>query len=924
MGVPLLLTWLRRRFSECFSPAEGDLARECVRGHTDNLYIDLNSLIYQSAAIIAGGGGSFSSVDEVEEEVLVKLMGLLDHILFDLVQPAALVFIAVDGVSPLGKMSQQRARRRRRPAASRGAPPPGLDSLWDVNTISVGTGFMSKMTTAIHAYAVSRTERINAARLEFEILERRRRAGEGEGATSPPCQLIYRPNKPISIVVDGVMRPGEGENKILEVIRRFRAQAAYNPNTTHVICSTDTDVTVSCLILHEPRIFVLRYEPPPSLGGKASIPNEDAAAGSGRGGGRVVDTWLSTFFSLHTFRESLRKLLGFRPPLDTSKLHEDTESEFFERALHDVVFSMLLFGNDFLPLLGGGIREGTLDALLQTLSSDFVSRHRTVVVAETNQIQFESARYLLGCLADIMRERGGSGTLAVFADGAELSWEFTTDDKQFQEKQRERERMMEKKCYCYWTMLQWALQYSAGIVEHWGCYYPYSDAPPLEKLRQYCGVLSYDGVVDLVAAHHATIRGLQCRGNTAGSDGVGVSSTSSLGLPCPLASESTMTAVRDSTALNRRGEPTDVMVQLLVLIPPRSVALLPVIIQQHYNEIQEAVQPPVEELDLVQIQEWCEGKKVLLRKEEQTRFHFYKLLSSDSILCGPEATCADTEQQPRILSNEVVFIAYWSTSTFRQQAEDAVQASLSKPSPLTTAMPVCSNKISTVVSENTRKRSAASFFGSKLVKGGVSAAVTALQTSPLRPTVTHPSTPTAAESTLSTTEETNTPQAGSYGEPVRANGGACEAAILSDVDGCYFWYVAPCVVLPDDGLRKAVGVIEGNRFLVDGSANAAIRSSGNVSVLSRDTYGRMGVRLQWEVATMPPLSGLGGHANRAAMQSCVTSLLLPGYTPPVVRTVMEKVRSEREKISMTGPCTDPWRQNTSLKRLRDDDKDVSI
>ncbi|ESL09046.1 5'-3' exoribonuclease 2 [Trypanosoma rangeli SC58] len=239
MGVPLLLTWLKRRFPPCFLPSTSCPAADC-------LYIDVNGLVYQSAALATSSEASAADIDAA---ILRKLFDLLDDIVLRLVRPRALVYLAVDGISPMGKLAQQRSRRRRH--SSGGSRGRGAVE-WDSNSISVGTPFMSRLTEALHFYCASRAERVNGERLRDAL----------QAAPQSDTMAEADPATPITFVVDDVWRPGEGENKIADAIRRFRSQPTYDPNTSHVICSSDTDVTVCSLILHEPRIHVLRYEYP--------------------------------------------------------------------------------------------------------------------------------------------------------------------------------------------------------------------------------------------------------------------------------------------------------------------------------------------------------------------------------------------------------------------------------------------------------------------------------------------------------------------------------------------------------------------------------------------------------------------------------------------------------------------------------------
>jgi 5'-3' exoribonuclease 1 len=82
-------------------------------------------------------------------------------------------------------------------------------------------------------------------------------------------QLKYFVNKKISedanwrhceVVLSGHDVPGEGEHKIMEYIRKSRAQPDYNPNVRHCLYGLDADLIMLGLLSHDPHFCLLREE----------------------------------------------------------------------------------------------------------------------------------------------------------------------------------------------------------------------------------------------------------------------------------------------------------------------------------------------------------------------------------------------------------------------------------------------------------------------------------------------------------------------------------------------------------------------------------------------------------------------------------------------------------------------------------------
>jgi 5'-3' exonuclease len=111
------------------------------------LYIDFNSVIHGCAREISEGGGPVIDKVEHESRIIKSCIDHVDH-LIRMTKPSELVYIAIDGKPPRGKMHQQRQRRFM--AASR-------TSEWDTNAVTPGTAFMRNLTASLQDEASHRS-----------------------------------------------------------------------------------------------------------------------------------------------------------------------------------------------------------------------------------------------------------------------------------------------------------------------------------------------------------------------------------------------------------------------------------------------------------------------------------------------------------------------------------------------------------------------------------------------------------------------------------------------------------------------------------------------------------------------------------------------------------------------------------------------
>ncbi|VDK41586.1 unnamed protein product [Taenia asiatica] len=195
----------------------------------DHLYLDLNGIIHSSSHCDDVDSDAYN-----EDTVFQTIANYVKHII-RLIRPQKTIFLAVDGVAPRAKMTQQRARRfvgSKKLAAKlqkRRMKEPEFDenTVFDPNVISPGTEFME----SLHEYF----KKFIAEQIAADPLWRR-----------------------VDIIYSGHDAPGEGEQKIREYMLYQRTLTQYRPNERHCLYGMDADLIFLGLSTHEPNLCILR------------------------------------------------------------------------------------------------------------------------------------------------------------------------------------------------------------------------------------------------------------------------------------------------------------------------------------------------------------------------------------------------------------------------------------------------------------------------------------------------------------------------------------------------------------------------------------------------------------------------------------------------------------------------------------------
>lgn len=211
MGIPSYFSHLVRNHKAC--------VQELDNKTVDNLYLDANSIIYDSLHKMESSDKQFT-----EEQLIMSVFNkICDYI--KMINPTQTCFIAFDGVAPLAKLKQQR-NRRYKSFLEKNIYNKINDvnkQRWDTCAITPGTPFMYKLNEMLKK--AFETKRSN-----------------------------------IRITLSGSNVPGEGEHKIFEHIRN---NADYHKDTNSIIYGLDADlIMLSLNHLHISENLFLSRETP--------------------------------------------------------------------------------------------------------------------------------------------------------------------------------------------------------------------------------------------------------------------------------------------------------------------------------------------------------------------------------------------------------------------------------------------------------------------------------------------------------------------------------------------------------------------------------------------------------------------------------------------------------------------------------------
>ena len=186
MGIPVYFKTLVQEY-------QNSILLKDKLNNINSLFLDLNCAIHPCCH------------GETDETIMIEKIIFKIEELIDYTQVSDLLYIAIDGIPPKGKMKQQRMRRYKSVLEKKP---------WDTNAISPGTYFMEK--------------------LNYEL------------------RIFIQKQKNIKkIIFSDTTERGEGEHKILQYIKKNNIQKS-------VIYGLDADLIMLSIVSNKENIYLLR------------------------------------------------------------------------------------------------------------------------------------------------------------------------------------------------------------------------------------------------------------------------------------------------------------------------------------------------------------------------------------------------------------------------------------------------------------------------------------------------------------------------------------------------------------------------------------------------------------------------------------------------------------------------------------------
>lgn len=317
MGVPRLVKIILEKYSKCHQKVGGQKIQ--------HFFMDFNPIIYSCYRNFVKNNTpkvKDMSQTKIESGIINEVILKTRHIICDVVKPEKLVYIAIDGPAPRGKMIQQRHRRYRKILEKEYLEKLKIkhgvfeEEPWDTSNITPGTKFMQKLSLAL-----------------------RKAAEDGEFSSHSQVDVILS---------DGSV-PGEGEHKFLPYIKNM----SYEKDEKICIFSNDGDLLVlGNRFVGERDVYIL------------TEPNKTS---------KVVQKHYSNDEFMYIVLKEFQN--GLIEELELGKYERD-------RIINDYVFVTFFGGNDFIKHFPYTMmKEGNTFNLLIRIYKMLLEKHENYLIS---------------------------------------------------------------------------------------------------------------------------------------------------------------------------------------------------------------------------------------------------------------------------------------------------------------------------------------------------------------------------------------------------------------------------------------------------------------------------------------------------------------------------------------------------------------
>ena len=354
MGIPSYFSYIVKNYTVLLKKL--DHLKKTHQIH--NFYLDSNSIIYDSIATIDFTLLKDSDVNTIISSVILKIEEYIK-----LVNPSENIYIAFDGVAPVAKLNQQRARRykshyqnqMKKSILEKDNKKKGLVDPWNTASITPGTVFMNRLTEKIKNHF-----------------------------TNPDLYFV----KNIHLSLSDSF--GEGEHKLFEFIRQ---NSDYHLLTNTVIYGLDADLIMLCLN-HLPlckNIFLYRETP-------HFIQNIS----------QELEPNQHYFIDIPELANLITLDMNSSVDCDLLK-QENFSSESYKNdkkeRIHDYIFMCFFLGNDFLPHFPSvNIRTGGVDKMMNAYKATIGGTKDYLYDPIEKKIVWKNIRKIVSFLADLEEE----------------------------------------------------------------------------------------------------------------------------------------------------------------------------------------------------------------------------------------------------------------------------------------------------------------------------------------------------------------------------------------------------------------------------------------------------------------------------------------------------------------------------------------